>query len=166
MSSLGAGVGDELSFLPTSQLLLSDRNLEFKVNSIVTSWELGQEGDWPVRSKPCLYPGYGKTGTDICFCILLYLTPLSQLRQLYGIYERRRSLLHRSPGVVRVVKSGEIQQAGHVARARKTSNCMKMTAFWDIVPCSLVKTERRFRVAYCLNRQGDKCLSDRDSRHL
>jgi hypothetical protein len=30
---------------------------------------------------------------------------------------------------------------------------MKMTAFWDIVPCSLVEVDRRFRGAYCLHHQ-------------
>jgi hypothetical protein len=25
-----------------------------------------------------------------------------------------------------------------------------MTAFWNIVPCSLVEVDRRFRVAYCI----------------
>jgi hypothetical protein len=28
---------------------------------------------------------------------------------------------------------------------------MKMTAFWDVAPCSLVLIERRFRGAYCLS---------------
>jgi hypothetical protein len=26
---------------------------------------------------------------------------------------------------------------------------MKITVFWDVMPCSLVKTDRRFRAAYC-----------------
>jgi hypothetical protein len=26
-----------------------------------------------------------------------------------------------------------------------------MTVFWDIVPCSVVEADRRFRGAYCLN---------------
>jgi hypothetical protein len=32
---------------------------------------------------------------------------------------------------------------------------MKMTAFWDIAPCSLVEVDRHFRGAYCLHHQGD-----------
>jgi hypothetical protein len=28
---------------------------------------------------------------------------------------------------------------------------MKMTAFWDNAPCSLVEVDRRFRDAYCLH---------------
>jgi hypothetical protein len=32
---------------------------------------------------------------------------------------------------------------------------LKMTAFWDIAPCSLVEVDRRFRCAYCLHHQGD-----------
>jgi hypothetical protein len=32
---------------------------------------------------------------------------------------------------------------------------MKMTAFWDIVPCSLVKVDRRFRCEYCLHSQSE-----------
>jgi hypothetical protein len=29
-----------------------------------------------------------------------------------------------------------------------------MTTFWIMAPCSLVYVDRRFRDAYCLNRQG------------
>jgi hypothetical protein len=32
---------------------------------------------------------------------------------------------------------------------------VKMLAFWDIAPCSLVIVDRRFKGAYCLRRQGD-----------
>jgi hypothetical protein len=32
---------------------------------------------------------------------------------------------------------------------------MKMTTFWDIVPCSLAEVEGCFRCAYCLHHQGD-----------
>jgi hypothetical protein len=32
----------------------------------------------------------------------------------------------------------------------ETENCFKITVFWDIVPCSLVESGRRFRDAYCL----------------
>jgi hypothetical protein len=31
---------------------------------------------------------------------------------------------------------------------------MKVTAFWDIAPCSLIEVERRFRGVYCLHHQG------------
>jgi hypothetical protein len=34
---------------------------------------------------------------------------------------------------------------------------MKMT-FWDAVSCSLLKTDRRFRGAYCLHYQGEDHL--------
>jgi hypothetical protein len=30
-----------------------------------------------------------------------------------------------------------------------------VTVFWDVAPCSLVETDRRFRGAYCLHHQGD-----------
>jgi hypothetical protein len=33
-----------------------------------------------------------------------------------------------------------------------------MAVFWDVVPCSLVDADRRFRGAYCLD-QGDYRLS-------
>jgi hypothetical protein len=36
-----------------------------------------------------------------------------------------------------------------------TAESMKMTAFWDIAQCSLVEVDRRFRVAYSLDNQGD-----------
>jgi hypothetical protein len=39
---------------------------------------------------------------------------------------------------------------------------MKMTVFWDVVPCSLAETDRSFRDAYCIHHQSssDKTLSD------
>jgi hypothetical protein len=36
-----------------------------------------------------------------------------------------------------------------------TAASMKMRAFWDIAPCSLV-IDRRFRGAYCLQHEGDE----------
>jgi hypothetical protein len=35
-----------------------------------------------------------------------------------------------------------------------TATSMKMTALWDISPCSLVEVDQRFRGAYCLRNQG------------
>jgi hypothetical protein len=35
-----------------------------------------------------------------------------------------------------------------------TAANMKMTAFWDIAPCSFVEEERRFREVYYLHHQG------------
>jgi hypothetical protein len=37
-----------------------------------------------------------------------------------------------------------------------TAVSVKMTAFWDIAPRSLVEVNRRFRGAYCLHHQGDE----------
>jgi hypothetical protein len=31
---------------------------------------------------------------------------------------------------------------------------MKMAVFWDVSPCSLVDTDRRFRHVYCLGNVG------------
>jgi hypothetical protein len=42
---------------------------------------------------------------------------------------------------------------------------MKMRAFWDIVPCSLVGEDRRFRGAYCSNHYVDH-LDDAGSTHV
>jgi hypothetical protein len=36
---------------------------------------------------------------------------------------------------------------------------MKMIAFWDIVPCSFIEVDQRFRGAYCLHHQGNKCIT-------
>jgi hypothetical protein len=33
---------------------------------------------------------------------------------------------------------------------------MKMTGFWDVVPCSLVEVNRRFKGAYCLHNSPDQ----------
>jgi hypothetical protein len=43
-----------------------------------------------------------------------------------------------------------------------TAASMKMTVFWDIARWNMVECSRRFRGAYCLNRQGD----DGGSKHL
>jgi hypothetical protein len=37
-----------------------------------------------------------------------------------------------------------------------TAANVKMTAFWDIEPRSLVEVTRRFRGAYCVHHQGDE----------
>jgi hypothetical protein len=36
-----------------------------------------------------------------------------------------------------------------------TAAATKMTALWDIVLCSLVEVDQRFRGVYCLHRQRD-----------
>jgi hypothetical protein len=36
----------------------------------------------------------------------------------------------------------------------KYVNILKMRVFWDVVPCSHVGVDRRFRGAYCLHHQG------------
>jgi hypothetical protein len=33
-----------------------------------------------------------------------------------------------------------------------TAPSVKMTAFWDVAPCSLMEVHRRFRGAYCIIR--------------
>jgi hypothetical protein len=37
-----------------------------------------------------------------------------------------------------------------------TAASVKMTADWDIVPCSPVEVDRRFRGAYCLHQQNNE----------
>jgi hypothetical protein len=39
---------------------------------------------------------------------------------------------------------------------------MKIGAFWDVAPCSLIRVDRRFRGTYCLIHHPD----DRGSMHL
>jgi hypothetical protein len=38
-----------------------------------------------------------------------------------------------------------------------TAESMKMSAFWNIAPYSLVDVDRRFRGAYSLHNEGDEC---------
>jgi hypothetical protein len=33
---------------------------------------------------------------------------------------------------------------------------LKIITFWDIVPCSIVEVDQRFRYAYCLHHQGNE----------
>jgi hypothetical protein len=40
---------------------------------------------------------------------------------------------------------------------------MKFRVFWDVVPCSHVEVDRRFRGAYCFHHHGDV---DGGSTHL
>jgi hypothetical protein len=35
-------------------------------------------------------------------------------------------------------------------------NFVKVTAFWDSAPCSIVEVDQRFRAAYCRYQQGGK----------
>jgi hypothetical protein len=46
-----------------------------------------------------------------------------------------------------------------------TAATMKVTAFWDVEPCSLFEVDRRFRGAYCFHQQGD-CSEDGLPRKL
>jgi hypothetical protein len=39
-------------------------------------------------------------------------------------------------------------------------SCMKMTVFWDVAPCSLVETDRRFRDSYGHHHQGAVSTSE------
>jgi hypothetical protein len=43
---------------------------------------------------------------------------------------------------------------------------MKMTAFWDIAPCSLVEVDRRFSGAYCLVYQSAETLDETTRRYI
>jgi hypothetical protein len=44
----------------------------------------------------------------------------------------------------------------YVILLQRTIFDLKMTAFWDRGPCSVVEVDRRFRDAYCLYHQGDE----------
>jgi hypothetical protein len=47
-----------------------------------------------------------------------------------------------------------------------TAASMNMAVFWDVAPCSLVGTDRRFKGAYCLLRQSnDQYLPDYTAQH-
>jgi hypothetical protein len=35
---------------------------------------------------------------------------------------------------------------------------IKLTAFWDIAPCSLIECDRRFKGTYCLHQQDDASI--------
>jgi hypothetical protein len=42
---------------------------------------------------------------------------------------------------------------------------MKMTAVWDVAPCSLAEVVRRFRGAYCLHHQADRLFMKLSGRN-
>jgi hypothetical protein len=56
--------------------------------------------------------------------------------------------VHKSPPL------DPILSQGNLAHTLTTYLFNKMTVFWDIAPCSLVKVDRRFRGVYCLHHQG------------
>jgi hypothetical protein len=39
-----------------------------------------------------------------------------------------------------------------------TAACMKIRAFWDIAPCSLIVVDHHFRGVYCLHHQGSEYI--------
>jgi hypothetical protein len=43
---------------------------------------------------------------------------------------------------------------------------MKMTAFWDMAPCSLVAVDRRFRGAYLLHHPRPENGAERTQRNI
>jgi hypothetical protein len=43
----------------------------------------------------------------------------------------------------------------HLILSYRWVTLLKMTVFWDVVPCCLVEVYRRFRRACCLHQQGD-----------
>jgi hypothetical protein len=47
-----------------------------------------------------------------------------------------------------------------------TKMSMKIAVFWDVAPCSLVGTDRRFRGAYCFHHQDDDHPDDGSSKIL
>jgi hypothetical protein len=47
-----------------------------------------------------------------------------------------------------------------------TAASMKMIAFWDMAPCSLVEVDGRFRGAYCLRHRGGAIITAPYSRRL
>jgi hypothetical protein len=47
-----------------------------------------------------------------------------------------------------------------------TAPSMKMTAFWDTVPCSFMELDRRLRGVYCLHHQNDGSTSTRLLRNI
>jgi hypothetical protein len=66
------------------------------------------------------------------------------------------TLMHDKVGVVVKEQVGEL---------RTISYEMKISAFWDTTPCSLVEADRRFRGAYCLHHQVDYRPDDGGSKH-
>jgi hypothetical protein len=49
----------------------------------------------------------------------------------------------------------QVKEASNCVRFQfLTAAVMKIRAFWDIVPCSLVGVDWRFRGAYCLHHHG------------
>jgi hypothetical protein len=54
------------------------------------------------------------------------------------------------------VSSSPLADTNKVLSNTRLLSSLKMTAFWDTVPCSLIWVERRFGSAYCLHHQGNR----------
>jgi hypothetical protein len=101
---------------------LSDRNFEFQVNNVVTSWELGHESNWPLRaSRASIQAAVRQERTYLFLYFTLFNSAFSAASVIRHV--RTPSSLYRSPHIVKMVKSRKIQHAGHVARMRETSKC-------------------------------------------
>jgi hypothetical protein len=83
--------------------------------------------------------------------------------EITGVYQEVHNIYFPS-GVLNWFR---MRWAGHTERIDAVTNLykmllgksewnrMKMTVFWDAVPCSLVEVYRRFRGAYCLHHRPD-----------
>jgi hypothetical protein len=59
---------------------------------------------------------------------------------------------------LRTACSRDVAQQGQSTGGFRSEGSLKITAFWNMSPCSLVEVNRRFRDAYCLlHRPNDGC---------
>jgi hypothetical protein len=56
------------------------------------------------------------------------------------------------------VTSTNVTSHVYLSVTNEANYCMKMTVFGDVVPCSLVESDGRFRGVYCLHHVGEKHL--------
>jgi hypothetical protein len=63
-------------------------------------------------------------------------------------------IINQQSYLVHLDKEDEEQAMLFVKFLVPTAGSMKMSVFWNIAPCSLVETDRRFRGAYCFHHHG------------
>jgi hypothetical protein len=92
--------------------------------------------------------------------VIATLSSESDCRQLKSVSLFQISELAINATVCRVIRCtrsrqqflNEVGLRFHILAA----GSMKMTAFWDIVPCNLVEEDRCFGGTYCFHHQGDR----------
>jgi hypothetical protein len=131
--SMKGGGGGWINFISVSSWRM-DLNQHF-LNQVHHWSELSRTTKMECDVKRCVYSVVPRT--PACFILLLY-----EDRHIETVL-----LICLRDGATQFATKGENEPFANQIKP-------KMAVFWDVVPSSLVDTNRRFRGAYCLHHQG------------